>query len=299
MIKKHKRLFIVLYILGIVFLTYAMPKLYHRYSSYKYRKEFRTNFPKKVDFCDDIPNRDSTFVFIMAGQSNMAGRGKVEPIDTIPNERLLTINKQGKLIIAKEPLHFYEPTMTGLDCGVSFGNSILNKIQSNYYVIILPTAVGGSSIQQWINDNTFRGVKLLSNFKEKVEIGKKYGRIKGILWHQGENDATKEENIDLYQKRLSILFGKFRQITENYTLPIMIGELGSFYRENDKWQRINSAIHNYTEKDDFSDYITTQDLKHRGDGIHFDANGQRVMGKRFAEKYFELTMQAYNNVYKK
>jgi hypothetical protein len=288
MIKKYKRLFIASSILGIVFLTYAMPKLYRRYSAYEYKKEFQANFPKKVEYFDKVPNRDSVFVFMMAGQSNMAGRGKVEPIDTIPNNRLLTINKQGKLIIAKEPLHFYEATMTGLDCGVSFGNSILKNIQNNYYVLILPTAVGGSSILQWINDSTFRGVKLLSNFKEKVKIGEKYGIIKGILWHQGENDATNEENINLYQKRLGILFGKFRQIAQNDTLPIIIGELGSFSKNNEKWQKINYEIHQYVKTDKYSKYINTQDFKHRGDKIHFNSKGQRKMGERFAAKYFEF-----------
>ena len=56
----------------------------------------------------------------MAGQSNMAGRGFVEPIDTLINTRILTINRQNKLIYAKEPLHFYEPHKKGLDLGMSF-----------------------------------------------------------------------------------------------------------------------------------------------------------------------------------
>ncbi len=296
-LKKYKNLLIVLFILGATIAIYAIPKIYARYSTYKYNKEFRANFPKKIEYFKNTSNPDSVFVFIMAGQSNMAGRGKVEPIDTIPNIRLLTLDKQGNLILAKEPLHYYEPTRTGLDCGVSFGNAILNNLPNNNYVLILPTAVGGSSIQQWINDSTFRGVNLLSNFKEKIEIGKQIGTIKGILWHQGENDATNEEDINNYQKRLSILFDKFRQIVENDSLPILIGELGSYSNENDKWQRINSAIHSYTEKDTFSEYINTQDFEHRGDGIHFDSKGQREMGKRFADKYNELKKPAYNTVY--
>lgn len=292
--KKYKSLFLTTFILGIVILIYAIPKLYLSYSNYNLNKEFRANFPKRVEYPLKTPNPDSVFVFIMAGQSNMAGRGKVEPFDTIPNNRLLTVNNQSKLIIAKEPLHFYEQTRTGLDCGVSFGTSILNKTQNKNYILILPTAVGGSSIQQWTNDSVFRGVKLLSNFIEKVEIGKKYGTIKGILWHQGETNTTNKEDIDLYQKRLSILFDKFRQIVNNDTLPIIIGELGSFNKENKKWQRINSAIHQYTEKDKFSEYINTQDFNHRGDGIHFDSKGQRKMGKRFANKYFELITYTNN-----
>src|SRR5215213_660852 len=74
-------------------------------------------FPKKVDISTDTMNKQNMWVFILAGQSNMAGRGFVEPEDTIPDRRLLTIDKNEQLIIAKEPLHFYEPNLTGLDCG--------------------------------------------------------------------------------------------------------------------------------------------------------------------------------------
>ena len=78
----------------------------------------------------------------------MAGRGKVESIDTIPDYRIFTINKEGKLILAKEPLHFYEPKITGLDCGLSFGKELLKHIPDSISVLIMPTAIGGSSISQ-------------------------------------------------------------------------------------------------------------------------------------------------------
>jgi hypothetical protein len=136
------------------------------------RTEF---FPKIEQEPNVIPAKENVWVFILAGQSNMAGRGKVEPIDTIPDSRIFTINKEQELILAKEPIHFYEPTMTGLDCGLSFGKELLKKIPDSISLLIIPTAVGGSSIDQWINDSTYRNVTLLTNFKEKIEIGKKYG----------------------------------------------------------------------------------------------------------------------------
>jgi len=60
-------------------------------------------------------DKKKTWVFILAGQSNMAGRGVVEAEDTITHPRIKTIDKNGNIILAKEPLHFYEPTMAGLD----------------------------------------------------------------------------------------------------------------------------------------------------------------------------------------
>ncbi len=245
------------------------------------------NFPKDEVPITKKPNKEDVSVYILAGQSNMAGRGFVEAKDTIPHEKLFSINKKGELILAKEPLHFYEPIRTGLDCGVTFGREMLKY--NDDYVLLLPTAVGGSAIQQWVNDSPPRhDVSLLSNFKEKVSLGKKYGTIKGILWHQGETDSSDAENIEAYHERLSILFKEFRNIVGNSQLPIIVGELGSFSENNTDWQKINTALHAYSQEDQYADYINTQDLKHKGDRIHFNSDGQREMGKRYAHKLREL-----------
>jgi hypothetical protein len=261
------------------------------------RTEF---FPKIEQKPNVIPEKENVWVFILAGQSNMAGRGKVEPNDTIPDYRILTINKERELILAKEPLHFYEPLMTGLDCGISFGKYLLKQIPDSVTVLILPTAVGGSSISQWINDSTFRNVTLLTNFKEQVEIGKKYGKIKGILWHQGESDATSQETIEIYNKQLQKLFTLFRDSIGESELPIIVGELGSFSKKDDNWKAINSKIEEYIKTDPNSYLIRTNDLKDKGDRIHFDSKGQREIGKRFAKKYIKIKEKpAHNSVYKK
>lgn len=216
----------------------------------------------------------------------MAGRGQVEPKDTVSHKRVFTINKSGELILAKEPLHFYEPTMAGLDCGLSFGKTLIKQVPDSISILLIPTAVGGSSISQWIGDSTHRNVSLLSNFKEKVAIGKRYGQIKGILWHQGESDAN-PNNMMLYQNRLAQLMSDFRQITNNEKLPILIGELGS-YSKNERWLIINEQINSYVLSDPYSSIIKTKDFKHKGDQVHFGSKGQRLMGKRFANEMIKF-----------
>lgn len=241
-------------------------------------------FPKQTELITDAMNKQNVWVFILAGQSNMAGRGMVEPQDTISNKRILSINKNGQLIIAKEPLHFYEPNLTGLDCGYSFGKAMIKNIPDSISILLLPSAVGGSSISQWLGDSLFRNIKLFSNFLTKVETGKQYGIIKGILWHQGESDAN-EKNIPLYSERLSVLFTKFRKAIGNDNLPILLGELGSFSKNKNGFELINKAIHSYAAQDANTAVISTGDLKHKGDSLHFNSKAQRTMGKRFAAAY--------------
>ncbi|MEP5341800.1 MAG: sialate O-acetylesterase [Algibacter sp.] len=244
------------------------------------------NFPKVEVKPKTIPKKKEVWAFIMAGQSNMAGRGFVEPKDTISSERILTINKNNELIQAKAPLNIYEPKMSGLDCGMSFANKLLKNIPDHVSILLIPTAVGGSAMHQWIGDSIHRDVKLLSNFKEKVTFAKKYGKIKGILWHQGESD-TRESRRSIYEKNMSQLFKIFRSSVRNKKLPILVGELGSYSKNKASWAGINNAINNYALKDKQTFVISTSDLKDRGDSVHFNSESQRIMGKRFADAFIE------------
>jgi hypothetical protein len=292
-----------LVIIGIVIVLsfYAGPKVYRKYNSYKVNKEWRVNFPQTISYVDKLPNPDSLYIFIMAGQSNMAGRGFVEPQDTLTYKRILTIDKSMKWIYAKEPLHFYEPSMTGLDCGMSFAKKLLDSIPEGISIAVIPCAVGGSSIEQWINNETFRGVTLLDNFKEKVGFAKDYGILKGIIWHQGESNA-KSELIPKYSQRLDSLINAFRFLVKNDTLPIILGELGSYSKPTEKqmrWDSINTVIQDIAWKDKNIALVETGDLKHKGDNVHFDSESQRILGERYAKKYLEIAMPAHNNVYTK
>ncbi len=242
-------------------------------------------FPKVEVKAVNLPSKNNLWVFLLAGQSNMAGRGLVEPQDTIPSERIFTINKKNEIIVAKEPLHFYEPVLTGLDCGLSFGKELLNHVPEGISILLLPTAVGGSSISQWLGDANYRDVQLFSNFIEKAKIGNESGIIKGILWHQGETDASNPEDRRLYKDRLLQLTKKFRQTVGDESLPILFGALGSYSATNENWQAINKQIEEYVSTDRFAALIKTSDLKHKGDNVHFNAKGQRTLGKRFARAY--------------
>lgn len=266
-----------------IFLLTAIFGLFSFTSAGDERTQF---FPKKEVKVEKLPKKKDVWVFILAGQSNMAGRGLVEPQDTIPSERVFTINKNGEVILAKEPLHFYEPSMKGLSCGLSFGKAILEQVPENVTVLLIPTAIGGSSISQWLGDSLFRNVHLMSNFREKVELGKKYGKIKGILWHQGESDAN-PKNVPLYKDRLTLLFSKFRQTAGNRKLPILLGELGSYSRNIGNWKKINEQIRLYASTDKYAFVISTADFKDKGDGTHFNSEGQRTLGKRFASEYIK------------
>ena len=226
----------------------------------------------------------TVWIYLMAGQSNMSGRGAIEAQDTISNPRILSIDSKGNWVLAKEPLHFYENS--GLDCGLSFAQEMLKHVPDSVTIALVPCAVGGSSIYQWLEDSEHRGVKLLSNFKQKVDLAKTKGEIKGILWHQGESNAN-EKDIPVYNKAVDSLFEIFRAEVGDADLPIVMGELGRFTKPEEKalrFQGINQVIRSVAENDKNTYWISSKELDHKGDNLHFNSEAQRELGKRYALK---------------
>ena len=110
---------------------------------------------------------------------------------------------------------------------MSFGRELIKHVPDSVSIALIPCAVGGSSIQKWLGDSLFRNVHLLSNFKNKLDFANQYGIVKGILWHQGESNAT-PEFIPEYRQYLEKLISEFRGAAGNNSLTFVIGELGSF-----------------------------------------------------------------------
>lgn len=281
---------LTLLLCGFTFFSCVAQKVGKKEVTNTAKAEWKVNFPKTIEYVEDLPDPDNLYVFFMAGQSNMAGRGFVEPSDTIPNKRILTLDKANQWIYAKEPLHFYEPSLTGLDCGMSFAKKLLVSVPEGVSIALIPCAVGGSSIEQWLNNETFRGVALMDNFSSKIDIAKGFGQVKGIIWHQGESNA-KPELIPFYSQQLDSLINQFRTVAEDETLPVIVGQLGSYAEPIEKakrWEAINSIIRKLAETKSNVALVETSDFTHKGDKVHFDSASQRALGERFATKYLEL-----------
>jgi lysophospholipase L1-like esterase len=78
----------------------------------------------------------------------------------------------------------------------------------------------------------------------------------------------------------------FRKICGNKKLPILLGELGYFSKtSHEPFMEINRIMHEHAQHDKNSGVIVTKGLDHKGDQLHFNAAGQRAIGRMFAELY--------------
>ena len=91
---------------------------------------------------------DKFHLFLLIGQSNMAGRGVVEDTDKVVNPRVLMLNKQGQWVPAVNPLHFDKPSIVGVGLGRTFGLDY-SAAHPDVTVGLIPCAVGGSAIASW------------------------------------------------------------------------------------------------------------------------------------------------------
>jgi hypothetical protein len=272
----HQRLVLTL----LIFVSCAVPK--------NAGQAQVNQFPVTVEKPAALPSKENFYIFLLAGQSNMAGRGIVEGEDTVSSPQVLTLNKNNEWVYAKEPLHYYEPGRTGLDCGLSFGKELSKKYGKEITIGLVPCAIGGSSIEQWLGDATYRGVALYSNFLQKAKAAEQNGIIKGLLWHQGESNTGAKSHIG-YKQKLENFFTKLRSDLLQPELPIYMGSLGSYLTKYSFpfTNQVNRDIKQLSETGNNIYLIKTSDLTCLKDTIHFNSPSQRLMGKRFAKAVYK------------
>lgn len=214
-------------------------------------------------------------VYLLVGQSNMAGRGKLDVNEQKVSENILMLDKNNSWVPAKDPLHF-DKTSAGVGPGISFAQAMLDG-KKNTKIGLIPCAWGGSPIKVWKS-----GAKYFNNFPydeaiARAKVAMQNGQLKGILWHQGEsdNDAVKSK---VYLEKLKELFSNFRKDLNMPNLPIVLGEIGRFNKED----YINKIVNTLPTEVENTAVVSSEGLVDKGDHLHFDTPSARELGRRYA-----------------
>lgn len=234
---------------------------------------------------------DSLFhIYVLMGQSNMAGRGQItEAFKPIGDPRVMVLTANGTWAEARHPLHFDKPKAVGVGPGLAFGMDMA-AANPNIKIGLVPCAVGGTAIERWEpgaadkSTNTHPYDDALLRIKNAMNDGV----IKGIIWHQGESNSSIEK-AKSYLPKLEKLVARLRSEIGNPNLPIVVGELGRF---KDVFQYVNAELTKVPSLIPNSALVTSEDLTHNGDQVHFDGKSATLLGHRFAEKM--LLLQSLN-----
>jgi len=229
-----------------------------------------------------LPVKANLHLYLLMGQSNMAGRGKVEPEDQTPHPRVLVFTLRGKWEPAVEPVTHDKPAMLGVGPGLAFGKAMAGR-ETGATIGLVPCAFGGTPLRRWE-----RGGDLYSNAVQRARLAMRDGTLKGILWHQGESDSTVSTNASSYGERLARMIADIRADLGCPNLPFVAGQIGEFLYdrgpEHAPFARVvNDAIAGLPEKVPATGCAASHGLKDKGDMLHFDTASQRELGRRYAE----------------
>jgi hypothetical protein len=144
---------------------------------------------------------------------------------------------------------------------------------------LVQCAVAGTTISKWEPPHS-----VYSNCISQVRAAG--GHIDGILFLQGESDATNKSDAKKWARRFGVVLTAFRTDLGS-DIPMVIGQIGKLagfrYQQTVRDQQAKAAASSPGVA-----MITTRDLKTQSDGVHFTVASYKTIGTRFADAWWQL-----------
>ena len=257
---------------------------------------------------EPVDPKEQFHIYLCFGQSNMEGNATPEAMDkkdVDPRFQMLACvnfnnpkRTMGEWYTATPPI---VREGTGLGMADYFGRTMVKYLPENIKVGVVDVAIGGTKIEGFISEEVADYIKpeadwLKNYFKayyndpykrlvDMAKIAQESGVIKGILLHQGESNNTQQD----WPKKVKLIYDR---LLEDLNLkaeetPLFVGEMvskqegGACWGHNAVIAKVPSVIPN-------SYVISSANCPQKGDGLHFTAQGYRIMGQRYAKAVLEV-----------
>lgn len=239
-------------------------------------------------FARDISVREPFDVYLLIGQSNMAGRGKFEPTDTTTFvDGVWLLDSIGNPTPGIAPFNRYSTIrkdikLQGYSPANNFGRLIHSR--TGRPVLLVVNARGGSAIGHWMPGDKH---KFINEAVRRTRQAMKHGNLKGILWHQGETDV--ERATPDYAGKFETMISALRDSLDAQDVPVVIGQLGQWgWAPADDIRRFNdSIVPAICRRVPNSTFVTSQRLdrlyKDNEKDPHFGRRAQIELGRRYAD----------------
>ena len=250
-------------------------------------------------------------IYLCFGQSNMEGnaRPETQDYDNIP-ERFKVMaavdmsspqRRKGEWYTAIPPLCRQG---TGLTPADYFGRTMVERQSPDITVGVIDVAVGGTSIRGFMEELVGEYVageadwfkSYMSSYDnnpfrrlvDMAKIAQRYGIIRGILMHQGETDNGNSQWPSMVMTVYTRLLDELG--LNALSVPLLVGEMvqqdqgGVCYGQNANISTLPDVIPT-------SHVISSKGCPAATDGLHFTAEGYRIIGRRYAETMLQILSQ--------
>lgn len=268
-------------------------------------------------------------IVILAGQSNMAGRGASDSrLDPQSNPRIWSYGSTGtyagRISLAVDPLSHRETAQTGLGPANSFGQRYVQAIPGGRSLVYVPVAYGDTGFQttsgtpganqrnpltdgnsNWTNGGSWRvngdgvgGNNLFTYMIQRAQAALAAAppgsRIVAVLWHQGEADTYANSKLTQseYATVLDELILAARTQLNEPNLPFIVGTmLPEWVSAGATQPPVDAALADTPRRNYYTACVITPTGYDHGDGIHISAAGQRLNGVA----YYDALQRAKTN----
>lgn len=236
-------------------------------------------------------------IFLVIGQSNVFNGYKVDYTLDKTDSRIKQLGRYGtknyQIIEAKDPLDHFTKVDDRNGFVLTFSLLYLQHYwEGNRKVLLIPAAENGSSFRykRWNKGDTlYNDVVARTRYVLDKFPGSK---VKGFLWHQGESDVYWGRD---YAGLLDRMISNMRYDiagSAGDSIPFIVGGFVPYWVDKYPAAKITDSVISETAgRLPFIGYASArvpfiiQKPVNYIDEIHFDAAGQRELGKRYFEAY--------------
>jgi hypothetical protein len=235
------------------------------------------------------PAPEDFHLFLLVGQSNMAGRGDITPEDQVAYPQILALNAAGEWVPAVDPIHWDKP-IAGVGLARSFALDYLAD-HPGVTIGLIPAACGGSPIATWMPGAFFADTNShpYDDAIARARLAMQRGTLKGILWHQGESDSH-PGLAEVYHDRLAELIARMRRDLGAQDIPFVLGQLGRFAGApwGEPTAMVDGAIRAVAEEVPNCGFVSSSGLTSKPDNLHFNTESLHEFGRRYYAEFRRL-----------
>lgn len=230
-------------------------------------------------------------VYLLTGQSNMSGRGLVEELteaERVADPAIQLYGNEETIRPAVEPLDtavgqvdaISTDTIAAVGPGLFFARTLHGL--NGRPILLVPCAKGGSSMAQW---KPGEGRDTL--YGSCIARARAVGKVRGILWYQGETDAGREGSAAGWRESFQALVARFRSDLGGKRLPLVLVQLAdppspevSAPKTYPSWSAIQAV--QAGPMPPCVAMVPAGGLPLKADTLHLTTAGQRVLGGKLA-----------------